>query len=96
MYHPSAQFRHHGGYSLGKLPYGKFLEYYHTNQIRYFAKHHGPGNARRVRNLVVAGMRLRAALSILCPPVRRMSRGQSFGLFSAAARRFSEAGTDAT
>jgi len=91
LFHPSAQFRHQGGYSLDKLSYGKFLEYYHTNQIRYFAKHHGERRARQVRRLVIAGMRLRAGLSLLHPLARGSTRAQSFRIFSGAARHFSEA-----
>jgi GT2 family glycosyltransferase len=85
---PAARFLHHGGYSLHRLPYGRFLEYYHTNQIRYFAKHYGDRVAARIRALIVAGMRLRAVLSLLHPLARGSSRLQSFRLYQAAARRF--------
>ncbi len=94
LFHPSARFVHHGGYSLERLPYAEFLEYYHLNQIRYFLKHHGARDARRVRGLVVAGMRLRAAVSIFHPLVRGSSRTQSFRIFRQAARRFSDSSRD--
>ncbi len=87
---PAAQFMHYGGYSLNRLPYGKFLEYYHTNQIRYFAKHHGRQEARRVRRLVVAGMRLRAAISLIHPLIEGCSRAQSFRLYRTAAGYFAK------
>ncbi len=90
LFVPAAQFRHYGGYSLDKLPYAKFLEYYHSNQIRYFAKHHGAQSAGQVRRLVIAGMRLRAALSLLHPLVKGSTRAQSYQFFSSAARHFSE------
>ena len=96
LFHPSAQFRHHGGYTLDKLSYAKFLEYYHSNQIRYFAKHHGPRRARQVRRLVVAGMRARAVLSILRPFAKGFTRGQSFRIFANAARYFKQTGGDAS
>jgi GT2 family glycosyltransferase len=91
---PAARFLHYGGYSLSHLPYGSFLEYYHTNQIRYFAKHHGDRTAERVRGLVVAGMRLRAVISLLYPLVKGSTRLQSFRTFQAAARRFAALSED--
>ncbi len=94
FFQPAAQFMHHGGYSLNRLPYAKFLEYYHSNQIRYFAKHHGRREARRVRRLVTAGMCLRATLSIFHSPVGGFSRAQSFQLYRTAARRLSLTGED--
>ncbi len=96
LFRPSAQFRHQGGYSLDKVPYAKFLEYYHSNLIRYFAKHYGPNSARHVQRLVVAGMRLRAALSIFRPVARRSTRAQSFRVFSDAVRYFRESRGDAS
>jgi GT2 family glycosyltransferase len=69
-YQPSARFLHHGGASLRALPQREFLEYFHTNQCRYFAKHHGESAAARVRRRVVAGMYVRAALSLIYPTTR--------------------------
>jgi GT2 family glycosyltransferase len=64
---PRAEFRHAGGYSLGHLSREEFLRYFHTNQIRYFEKHHGPAVAARVRRLIAAGMLLRAGVASLSP-----------------------------
>jgi N-acetylglucosaminyl-diphospho-decaprenol L-rhamnosyltransferase len=87
-FEPAARFLHHGSYSLGRLGREKFLEYFHTNQIRYFAKHHGAGPAERVRKLVVTGMCLRAALSLVRPPAGGASRAASARIFWRAARHF--------
>ncbi len=95
LFHPSARFLHQGGYSLGRLPYTKFVVHYHSNLIRYFDKHHGADPARRVRRLVVAGMYLRAAASLVRPLARGASRADSFRLFRGAARRFSAGGEGA-
>jgi len=73
-YQPAAQFRHRGGASLRRLTHEQFLEYFHTNQCRYFLKHHGVKAARRVRRLVAAGMYMRAALSVVRPPASRGRR----------------------
>ncbi len=94
LYHPSARFIHSGGYSMARLPFARFLEIYHSNQIRYFLKHHGAREAARVRRYIVAGMRLRAALSILLPVAKGCSRRGSFRAFSLAARRISKSGED--
>lgn len=90
LFRPSARFVHRGGYSLDRLPYAKFLEYYHSNQIRYFLKHHGAQEARQVRRIVVAGMRLRAVVSIFRPVIGGCSRTQSFRVFTQAARRLAD------
>jgi N-acetylglucosaminyl-diphospho-decaprenol L-rhamnosyltransferase len=71
-YEPLARFRHYGGASLARLPQEKFLEYYYTNQCRYFLKHHGPKTGRRVQRLAIAGLWLRGVLSLIHP-----SRGRS-------------------
>jgi len=63
LFQPDARFVHHGGVSLSRLRPEEFLKYYHTNQLRYFAKHHGERAARRVRRFAVAGLYLRALLS---------------------------------
>ncbi len=87
-FEPAAGFLHLGGHSLERLTPELFLEYFHTNQIRYFAKHHGRDAAERVRKLVVAGMVLRAALSLVRPPVDGRSRAASSDAFRRAARYF--------
>jgi len=89
VYQPSARFVHHGGSSLRHLPAEKFLEYYHTNQIRYFSKHHGCDAARAVRRLIIAGMWLRTAASWLRPAFTGLSRAASARAFLRAARKFS-------
>jgi N-acetylglucosaminyl-diphospho-decaprenol L-rhamnosyltransferase len=74
-YEPLARFRHYGGASLTRLPQDKFLEYYHTNQCRYFNKHHGRKAGRRVRRLAIAGLWLRGMLSLIRPPRGRSRIG---------------------
>jgi len=64
-FEPGAHFLHSGGVSLSSLTLDAFLEYYHSNQIRYFDKHHGRAAAARVRRLVIAGLYLRAILASL-------------------------------
>jgi len=86
---PAARFFHHGGYSLNRLSYGKFLEHYHTNQIRYFAKNYGRRESRRVRGFVIAGMHLRAGISIFRSLLKGSTRAESFRVFRTAARHFS-------
>ncbi len=88
-FEPDARFLHHGGYSLERLGRELFLEHFHTNQIRYFAKHHGRGAAERVRKLVILGMRVRALLSLIGPPVNGLSRAASARIFWKTARHFS-------
>jgi N-acetylglucosaminyl-diphospho-decaprenol L-rhamnosyltransferase len=89
VYHPKAQFRHHGGYSLGQLSWQEFLETFHRNQIRYFRKHHGVRAAARVRRLIVAGLLLRSALSLAFPPAAEKSRSAACAAYWRAARRIS-------
>lgn len=84
-YEPLARFRHHGGASLARLPQDKFLEFYHTNQCLYFKKHHGRAAARRVRRLVIAGLWLRAMLSLIHPPWHS-SRVEAFRNYRRSAR----------
>jgi len=69
-YEPHARFLHSGGASLGILKRESFLLYYHTNQIRYFHKHHGRKAALRVRRFVIAGLRLRALAAWAVAPRR--------------------------
>ncbi len=85
---PDARFLHLGGHTLDRLGRGKFLEYFHSNQIRYFDKHHGAAQAERVRKLIVAGLSLRAALAFLRKPTGCDSRKSSSRMFWKAARHF--------
>jgi N-acetylglucosaminyl-diphospho-decaprenol L-rhamnosyltransferase len=71
---PGAAFVHAGGSSLRSLDLLAYLQYFHTNMIRYFIKHHGKEYARRIRTLVIMGMRLRAILSLLYPIAKNASR----------------------
>jgi hypothetical protein len=83
---------HHGGYSLDGMARQDFLEKFHRNQIRYFLKHHGRRSAARVRRLIVAGLIMRSALSIIFPLAPRMSRAASVKTFWNAARRIAAPG----
>ncbi len=85
-FQPEARFMHHGGSSLAHLPREKFLEYFHSNQIRYFIKHHGARKASRVRALIISGLYLRSILSILYPLAKNASRVSSVRIFWNAAR----------
>jgi GT2 family glycosyltransferase len=91
LFQPAAHFLHHGGFSLGRLAPDKFLEYYHTNEIRYFAKHLGSSSAARVRRLVVLGLYLRAVITSIRPIVPGMTRAQSARTFLRVARSLSSA-----
>jgi GT2 family glycosyltransferase len=53
---PDAEFEHVGGASHGGRLYVENLR----GQLRFLAKHHGPGEAERARRLLLAGTRLRA------------------------------------
>lgn len=90
QYQPGARFLHHGGYSLTHLPRQSFLEIYHTNQILYFRKHYGSGTASRVRRLILLGLFLRSALSMVFSMAPGMSRRDSARVFRDAARRLRE------
>jgi len=84
-YQPGARFLHRGGYSLGKMPYGNYLEIFHRNQIRYFHKHHGSLAAMRVKRLILIGLFLRGAVSALYPLAPNQSRAASAKAFWDAA-----------
>ena len=86
QYQPGARFLHHGGYSLGRMSRQDFLETYHTNQIRYFGKHHGPLAATRVRRLILVGLFLRAGLSMIHSPVGPVSRVAAAKMFWTVSR----------
>ncbi len=87
-FEPEAEFLHHGGSSLKQLSHSDFLEIYHTNQLRYFRKHHGRKQAVRVRRLIVIGMFLRAFASLVYPGARRARGRRSAAEFWRAARHF--------
>jgi N-acetylglucosaminyl-diphospho-decaprenol L-rhamnosyltransferase len=89
-FQPSARFLHHGGSSLRPLGKEKFLVSFHTNQIRYFAKHHGAAAARRVRAWVILGMRLRGVLSLVHPIGVGQSRISSARTYWNVARHFAD------
>jgi N-acetylglucosaminyl-diphospho-decaprenol L-rhamnosyltransferase len=89
QYQPNARFLHHGGHSLEHLSRQDFLEIYHTNQIRYFKKHHGLKTVSRVKRLIVLGLILRGALSLVWSPIRGVSPADSAKLHWNAARRIS-------
>jgi GT2 family glycosyltransferase len=81
QYHPAARFLHHGGHSLSQMTRERFLESFHTNQIRYFRKHHGRRSAGRVKRWIVVGLLLRSAVSIvraLAPRETRLSSARTF------------------
>jgi N-acetylglucosaminyl-diphospho-decaprenol L-rhamnosyltransferase len=87
LYQPRANFNHHGGYSLKRLSRKDFLEIFHTNQIRYFKKHHGLQAALRIKRLIELGLVLRGALSLVYPLIPNASRGASARMFVETARR---------
>ena len=87
VYEPDARFRHAGAVSLGRLSREEFLRHYHDNQIRYFAKHHGPEAAGRVRRLIITGLRLRAALAALGAGRGRGGATASAGVYWKLANR---------
>ena len=88
FYEPAAQFVHLGGSSLKHLAKEEFLKFFHTNQLRYFRKHHSEREAERVRKLICAGLYLRAALSLVRPVIRGSTRGSSARTFWRTARYF--------
>jgi N-acetylglucosaminyl-diphospho-decaprenol L-rhamnosyltransferase len=87
-FEPRARFIHRGGYSLARMSREEFLAGFHTNQIRYFAKHHGKGAAERVRKLIVSGMLLRASLSLARRPGEGGTRVDGARAFWKTAGRF--------
>jgi N-acetylglucosaminyl-diphospho-decaprenol L-rhamnosyltransferase len=87
QYQPKAQFLHHGGYSLDLMPRLDFLEIFHSNQVRYFKKHHGLRAAVRVKRWIVAGLVLRSALSVVFPPIPGAARSESVKIYWRAAQR---------
>jgi N-acetylglucosaminyl-diphospho-decaprenol L-rhamnosyltransferase len=90
QYQPRARFLHHGAQSLTHLSRQEFLEIFHTNQIRYFKKHHGLKKAAQVRRCILSGLILRSALSFVYPLAPNMSRGTAVRAFWNAARYVSQ------
>lgn len=89
---PTARFLHQGGSSLKSLGKEMFLEYFHKNQVRYFAKHHGAETARSIRRVIVTGMCLRACVSLLHPLLDQSTRVDSARVFWNVARRIAASG----
>jgi N-acetylglucosaminyl-diphospho-decaprenol L-rhamnosyltransferase len=87
QYQPQAHFLHHGGYSLDTMTRQDFLEIFHGNQIRYFKKHHGLQTAARVKRLIVIGLVLRSALSMVRSPIHGTTRMTASKMFWRIARR---------
>jgi N-acetylglucosaminyl-diphospho-decaprenol L-rhamnosyltransferase len=87
QYQPKARFLHHGGYSLECMPRQDFLGFFHTNQIRYFKKHHGLRTAARVKRWIVAGLVFRSAISMVFSPLPGATRSASAKVYWNAARR---------
>jgi N-acetylglucosaminyl-diphospho-decaprenol L-rhamnosyltransferase len=90
QYQPQARFMHHGGYSLDRMSRQDFLEIFHTNQIRYFKKHHGLRAASSVRRLIIMGLALRSILSIVRPPVPGIKRSDSAKMFWRATQHIAD------
>jgi GT2 family glycosyltransferase len=86
QFQPRARFLHQGGHSVARIQRRDFLEIFHTNQIRYFHKHHGERAASSVRRWIVCGLALRGALSCIYPLVPGRSRPDSSRTFIHAAR----------
>jgi N-acetylglucosaminyl-diphospho-decaprenol L-rhamnosyltransferase len=89
LYQPAARFLHHGGSSLAGRPRQEFLEFFHTNMLRYFSKHYGPEKERQVRYLLVTGMRLRAVLSLGLPHTGERRKVETARMYWETARRLS-------
>lgn len=90
-YEPHACFSHQGGVSLRSMTREEFLRLYHTNQIRYFEKHHGASAAARVRRLVIAGLVLRSTAGLLSAPFRGRPGLWNAGACWRGARHFARA-----
>jgi GT2 family glycosyltransferase len=73
-FEPEARFLHRGGYSAERLRPEDFLLFFHTNQVRYFQKHHGEAAAKKLRKLVAAGMYVRMLASFVFPARNGHSR----------------------
>jgi len=86
VFTPAAEVVHVGGATHGGRMYRENVR----GHLRFFAKHHGPGEAERARRLLLLGVRLRARLF---PPGRRESyREAERFLASGSAETLLEAG----
>jgi len=81
QFQPRARFLHQGGYSLDRMPRQDFLKYFHTNQIRYFRKHRGLMVTLYIQKLIIMGLFLRLAGSLVYPLINNTSRMKSAGIF---------------
>jgi GT2 family glycosyltransferase len=84
QFQPQARFLHYGGYSLDRVSRQNFLKHFHTNQIRYFRKHRGRLVALWVQKLILIGLFLRLAASLIYPLIKNTSRSKSAGIFWSA------------
>src|SRR5581483_7722837 len=64
-YCPEARFTHVGGHSVSKLPFRDKQAFWYANMLRYFSKHHGPLKTTFLRGGILAGLAVRAALSLI-------------------------------
>jgi N-acetylglucosaminyl-diphospho-decaprenol L-rhamnosyltransferase len=92
VFQPAARFVHHGGFSLDRLGTLQFLQYYGSNRIRYFSKHHGRIAARQVARLVMSGMFLRSLVSLIIPLAPGCSGLAAAKIFWRAGRYFASGG----
>jgi len=65
VYCPEARFSHGGGHSVSKLPFRDRQAFWYRNMLRYFSKHHGPLKTTFLRGGILAGLAVRAALSLI-------------------------------
>jgi GT2 family glycosyltransferase len=86
QYQPGARFLHHGGHSLAQMSRQEFLQIFHTNQIRYFKKHHGHKTAAQVKRWILSGLALRSVLSLIYPIAPGITRGSSVRTYWNAAK----------
>jgi N-acetylglucosaminyl-diphospho-decaprenol L-rhamnosyltransferase len=64
-YCPNAIFRHAGGHSVSRLPFGDRQSYWYRNLLRYFMKHHSHSELAVLRVGITIGLLLRALLSLV-------------------------------
>jgi GT2 family glycosyltransferase len=85
LFYPGAEAAHVGGATHGGELYRENLR----GHLRFFAKHHGPREAERVRRMLLLALRLRALL-LRGEPSRRYAEAARW-LASASAERLLEA-----
>jgi GT2 family glycosyltransferase len=86
LYWPAARFRHGLGATLPALGYGRFLEHYDRNLLRYLRRHHGAVWAGTARALLVPAALLRLVALPLRRPRRAASRREAATALLALAR----------